>query len=286
MIPKLGFSLQGKYDKPIGEVVALLKAAGFSAVSPVWTPELDLCTLSQYVSREGMTIQSLHAPLKNFSLTWQPDLPESFEVQQNVLASLDACEQFHIPVLVVHSWQGLAYTFPETPPDFRFFDKLVIEAEGKGILIAFENLEGEEYLEALLTRYCDKAHVGFCWDSGHDHCYPHKTDFLKCYGHRLMMTHLNDNFGVRDPGGVPSGKDDLHFLPYDGNIDWQTELKRLAQSVVQQTLNFEIKIVSKSSDYDDLIYTRLSLEAFMERAGQIARQIAERYEALIPEVQL
>lgn len=277
MIPKLGFSLQGKYDKPIGEVVALLKANGFSAVSPVWTPELDLPALAECVCRAGMTIQSLHAPLKNFSLTWQPDIPESLEVQQNVLSSLDACEKFHIPVLVVHSWQGLEYTFPDTPLDFRFFDKLVDEAEHKGIVIAFENLEGEKYLEALLTRYCDKAHVGFCWDSGHDHCYPHKTAYLERYGHRLMMTHLNDNFGVRDLDGMPSGKDDLHFLPYDGNIDWQMQLKRLAKSAPQQTLNFEIKIVSKSSDYNDLIYTRLSLEEFMEHAGKVAREIAERY---------
>ena len=137
-----------------------------------------------------------------------------------------------------------------------------------------------------MTRYQDKAHVGYCWDSGHDHCYPHKTDFLERYGHRLMMTHLNDNFGVRDPGGIPSGKDDLHFLPFDGNIDWQAELKRLAKSAPQQTLNFEIKIVSKSSAYDDLIYTRLSLEEFMEHAGKVARQFAERYEALTREAQL
>ena len=286
MIPKLGFSLQSKYDRPIGDVVALLKTNGFSAVSPVWTPELDLPMLAECVARQGMTIQSLHAPLKNFFLIWQPDAPGSSEVQKNVMASLNACAAFGIPILVVHSWQGLNYTFPKTPLDFRFFDKLVDEAERKGISIAFENLEGEEYLEALLTRYQDKPHVGYCWDPGHDHCYPHKTAYLEQYGHRLMMTHINDNFGLRDPGGVPSGKDDLHFLPHDGNIDWQTELKRLAKSAPQQTLNFEIKVVSKSSDYNDLIYTRLSLEEFMEHAGKVARQFAERYDALIREVPL
>lgn len=281
MIPEIGFSLQAKYDRPIGEVIALLKSAGFSAVSAVWTPELDLPSLAKCAYHQGMNIQSLHAPLKGMPLLWEPGSPESFEVQENMMRSLNACAEFEIPILVVHSWQGLHYTFPETPLDFRFFDELVNKAACNGITIAFENLEGEEYLEALLTRYCDKAHVGFCWDSGHDRCFPHKMDYLERFGNRLFMTHLNDNFGVRDPGGIPSGMDDLHFLPYDGNMDWAAELGRLKDAVPQKILNFEIKIVSKSQDPADLIYANLSFEEFVEKAGQRAQKIAALYAQLM-----
>ena len=237
-------------------------------------------TLATCVRAHSMTIQSLHAPHKKIALLWEPDLSESIEVQENILRSIDACAQYQVPVLVVHGWQGLFYTFPTEPLDFRFFDRMVPYARQKGVSIAFENLEGEEYLDALMTRYQNEPHIGFCWDSGHDHCYPHTMDFLKRFGDRLIMTHLNDNLGLRDPGGVPTGKDDLHFLPHDGNIDWTHALGRLSAAPKQASLNFEIKIRSHSTDPGDLPYTKLSLEAFFALAGSRAKAIAEQYAAL------
>lgn len=277
-MPEIGFSLQPQYDLPIAHVISLLKDSGFSAVSPVWSPDCDLSALSACVRNHGMKIQSLHAPHKNISFLWQPDSPESTEVQANIFSCLDSCKAFDIPIMVLHGWQGLKYTFPTTPLDFRFFDKMVEYAEKQGITVAFENLEGEEYLEALMNRYSHLPHIGYCWDSGHDHCYPHKTDFLASYGHRLIMTHLNDNWGLRDPNGVPSGTDDLHFLPYDGNLDWDSAMDRLSKAAGQDMLNFEFKVRSKSTNPSDLIYTQMTLEQFIHTAGQRAKKIAKLYD--------
>ena len=215
---EIGFSLQARYDCPQEQVIGLLKEAGFSAVSPVWSPELPLDLLSAQVQKHKMVIQSLHAPHGGLAYLWNSKDPQSVKAQGNILSCIEACAQYRIPIAVVHGWQGLTYTFPDAPLDFTAFDRIVDFAGRKNVSIAFENLEGEEYLEALLTRYRDLPHIGYCWDSGHDHCYPHKTDFLEAYGDRLIMTHLKDNLGLRDPGGVPTGNDDLHFLPYDGNI--------------------------------------------------------------------
>lgn len=281
----IGFSIQPQYNLPIAQVIALLKKSGFSAISPVCSPELDLQTIAACADRHGIALQSLHAPHKNIPLLWKPDSPFSAEVQTSILRCIDNCARFHIPILVVHGWQGLVYTFPKEPLDFRFFDRLVDYARYKGVSIAFENLEGEEYLLALLTRYHDQAHIGFCWDSGHDHCYPHKLDFLNAFGDRLIMTHLNDNFGLRDPSGVPSSKDDLHFLPYDGTIDWNHTLSRLKGASKQTILNFEIKIRSSCTDPADLLYAHLSLEQFLHTAGDRARQIAKQYSQLPVEIQ-
>lgn len=274
MLPKIGFSLQSQYDLPFAQIIPMLKQAGFAAISPLWSADLDLDTISACASKHSMTIQSLHAPHKNISFLWQPDSPTAAEVQKNILSTIDACAQHQVPIMVLHGWQGLIYTFPNTPLDFRFFDRMVAYAEEKGVSVAFENLEGEEYLYALMERY---PHVGFCWDSGHDHCYPHKSDFLEAFGHRLIMTHLNDNFGLRDPGGVPSGNDDLHFLPFDGTIDWDHAIGRLKSMPKQAILNFEIKIRSHSTAPVDLPYVNLSLEQFLETAAMRARQIAELY---------
>lgn len=277
MQPKIGFSLQQQYTIPMPEVIALLKIAGFSAVSPVWTPELDLSALAASVKEHGMYIQSLHAPHKGVPLLWQPDSPLASPVQKAMLQCIDDCAQFHIPILVMHSWQGLIYTFSEKDLDFRFFDIIVDRAASKGISIAFENLEGEEYLQALLHRYRHKHNVGYCWDSGHDHCYPHRLDFLKEFGDRLIMTHLNDNLGIRSPQGLAAAEDDLHYLPYDGNIDWDFSLNRLRNLPRQTTLNFELKLLSHSRDEKDMIYASSPLEQFIMDAGNRAMQIANKY---------
>lgn len=277
-MPGIGFSLQAQYSQPMAQVVALLSESGFSAVSPIRSPECDLASLSACVRKHNMTIQSLHAPHKGISSLWQPDSPTSAQVQQNIMGCVDACKEFDIPIIVLHCWQGLIYTFPSFPLDFRFFDRMMEHAGKQGVAVAFENLEGEEYLQALMARYSDLPHIGFCWDSGHDHCYPHKTDFLEAYGDRLIMTHLNDNLGLRDPGGIPSGMDDLHFLPYDGNINWPHAIDKLKKAAKQEILNFEFKICSKSTDPADLIYTQLTLEQFLHTAGDRAREIATLYE--------
>lgn len=275
---KLGFSLQNQYAIPMAEVITLLADNGFSAVSPLWSQELDLGTLSSLVQSHGMTIQSLHAPHRGISLLWQPDDLQSQEAQNNILSCVHACGEFQIPIMVLHGWQGLGYSFPNKPLDFRFFDHMVACAREQGVQIAFENLEGEEYLQALMNRYQDQPHIGFCWDSGHDHCYPHTIDFLEHFGNRLIMTHLNDNRGVQDPDGNYSKFDDLHFLPYDGNVDWTTAIGRLKKAARQEILNFELKIQSKSNDPKDLIYVELPPEQFFRLAGQRAKQIGQLYE--------
>ena len=280
---RLGFSLQPRYDCPLPRVIGLLHEAGFSAVSPVYAPELPLEELSKAVAEHGMTIQSLHAPHGGLASLWNSKDPISAGTQKKVMDCIDACARFQIPLAVVHGWQGLQYTFPGEPLDYSVFDAIVERAVRQNVSIAFENLEGEEYLEALMTRYRELPNIGYCWDSGHDHCYPHRTDFLERYGHRLIMTHINDNLGLRDPNGVPSGMDDLHFLPYDGTISWETAISRLKYLPKQEILNFEIKKRSHSSDPRDLIYDSLTPEDFFRLAGQRAEKIAELYRRITGE---
>jgi sugar phosphate isomerase/epimerase len=278
MLPGIGFSLQANYDLPMTQMIPMLKHVGFSALSPAWTSEAEIESIADCARQNGMALQSLHAPHKNTPVLWAPDTPESLVLQEGILRCIDTCARLHIPLTVIHGWQGLNYTFPTSPLDFRFFDRAVAHAKEKQVSIAFENLEGEEYLTALLTRYQGETHVGFCWDSGHDHCYPHKTNFLKAYGDRLIMTHLNDNLGLRDPGGVPTGNDDLHFLPYDGNIRWEDAIGRLKNYPKQHILNFELKKRSASTAPGDLLYDSLSTAEYFRLAGCRARRIADLYD--------
>ncbi len=271
----LGFSMQLKYDRPHPQVIELLHDAGFSAISPVWSQELPWEGMLSTAQRLGMTVQSVHTPHGGQPHLWDPTDPLRDSTLEKFLDCIDACARYEIPIAVLHGWQGLGYTFPETPLDFSAFDRIVDYAQQRNVRLAFENLEGEEYLKALLDRYRNRPHVGYCWDSGHDHCYPHKLDFLECFGDRLIMTHLHDNFGTR---GIPTTLDDLHLLPYDGNIHWESTIGRLKNLPKQEILNFELKKLCKSPDPRDRIYADLSTEDYFHLAAHRARLIADLYE--------
>ena len=277
MQPSIGFSLQNHYSLPVAEVIPLLRKAGFAAVSPVWTKDLDLSAIAAATTEQGMTIQSLHSPAGNTAHLWSSDPALYADLLDSILQSIDACSRLGIPILVQHGWYGFDYSFCQERLYFDNFDRIVDYAATRGVSIAFENLEGEEFLAALMTRYRGNANVGYCWDSGHDHCYPHKLDFLAEFGDRLMMTHLNDNLGLRDPLGRPTGDDDLHYLPYDGNLNWDQAIHRLQKAKKLDILNFEFKILSHSKNPKDQIYTHLPLQQYLELAGKRARQIAEKY---------
>lgn len=271
----IGFSLQPEYDVPMEQVIEMLSRRGFCAVSPGWSPALKLEELAACVKKHHMLIQSMHAPHKHIDYLWQPDSPEAIAATDNILRCVEDCARFGIPVMVMHCWKGVDYTFPDTPLDYRCFDRVVETAGKLGVCVAFENLEGEEYLAALMERYRTLPQVGFCWDSGHDLCYPHKTDFLQQYADRLIMTHLNDNFGIRDPKGHPCGLDDLHFLPLDGKLDWEQAMARLASAKPQKILNFELKKTAK--DPAATLYADMSTGDYFNFSASRAKSILRMY---------
>ena len=274
---KIGFSLSGSYSKPMPEVIRLLADVGFEAVSPLWQRDVNLDETVRAAEACGLVFQSLHGPLRGLPGMWTRDEMASASIREDVLASADACADYGFPMLVVHSWSGIEYTFREEDLYFGHFDALVDKACQKGIQIAFENLEGPEFLEALLKRYADVSNVGLCWDSGHEMCYTPTRDFLKDYGHRMIMTHLNDNYGVTDPEGRLQGTDDLHLLPYQGIADWDQILNRLKQARQQEILNFELKIRPKGDRCKVDLYSKMPLEQYFREAYQNASRVAARY---------
>ena len=122
--------------------------------------------------------------------------------------------------------------------------ELLILAKEKGIKIAFENTEGEEYLGAVLEKCKDLSNVGFCFDSGHEMCYNFSRDMLALYGDRLIATHLNDNLGMKDEK-IKTWYDDLHLLPFDGIADWKKIAERLKKSTCPECITFELVSTNK-----------------------------------------
>lgn len=274
---KFGFSLQEKYALPMPDVVDLLADTGFCAISPGWQRDVDPEDTVRRACSRHMILQSLHGPLRGMPAMWSRDPETAKPILQDLLDSATACADLGFPLLVVHPWNGVDYTFSPEGLCFDHFDALVIHAEKLGIRVAFENLEGPEYLAALLERYGHCRTVGYCWDSGHELCYTPGWDFLAHYGDRLCMTHLNDNLGVTDPAGRLQGTDDLHLLPFDGIVDWKDTVKRLKSAKKQKILNFELKIRPKGNRCKLDLYSQMPLEAYFREAYRRACQALEDY---------
>lgn len=269
---KIGFSLRNDYPLPINQVVKMLKSIGFDAISPAWKDAKALDETIKSIRQAGLQIQFLHAPFLRAANMWSFDEKLSEEAKEELFKCLDACKNYQIPILVMHAWIGLNYSFDPKNLNFKNYDAIVKKAEEYGVKIAFENTEGEEYLFALMDRYKDNPTVGFCWDSGHEMCYNGSKDILSKFSDKLLVTHLNDNLGMKYEAG-----NDLHFLPFDGIADWEYNLNRLKQSQRLDILNFEVSRVVVEGRPETDLYGALSTEEYFKKAYEKAIQIAKMY---------
>ncbi|MBR6514722.1 MAG: sugar phosphate isomerase/epimerase [Clostridia bacterium] len=251
---KIGISLLKEYDRPIVEVLDIVKEAGFDAVSPQWTP--DVCEVIERAKELGLTVQSLHGPYASCVGMWRRDKHKSDPGKEELIEALSVCRKYNIPTMVTHIWLGFDYTFGETKYGLENYKEVVDTAREYGVKIAFENTEGDEYLDALFEFFKDDDTVGFCWDSGHENCYNRK-DLLALYGDRLIMTHLNDNMSMT--GDRIFWTDDLHMLPFDGTVDWDNAVSRLKKAKQQDIINFELKFGER---YSHMSYEEYFCEAY------------------------
>ena len=141
-------------------------------------------------------------------------------------------------------------------------------------MIAVENLRNVENVLQMMERYKKRENVKYCYDCGHEHAYTPDTDWIKIFGNKLACVHIHDNLGY-DRNADP----DAHYLPFDGDLNWDDTLCRLAEAAPQEQLNFELKKTTR--DPRDQLYDHLSLEQFIAEAGRRARTLALAYQKLI-----
>ena len=274
---KIGISIGNSYAIPTTEVVKLVARTGFEAISPAWKQGVDLTDVIDTARDCGLAIQSLHGPFHGAAALWSEDAAVSGPAIAELLEALEDCRKFRIPVMVMHTWIGFEYSQVPNETGLRNYGILVAKAKEYGVRIAFENTEGEEFLFALMDHFQNDDTVGFCWDSGHEMCYSYGKDLLKLLGHRLIMTHLNDNLGVSRFDGKTYWTDDLHLLPYDGIGDWDVLVQRLQKSRKLEYLNFELNITSKPNRHENDVYAQMPLEQYFAEAYKRACRIAHRY---------
>ena len=263
---KLCLGTNRQFSAAIEQQIPMIREAGFDAVFFDWEKDAPIGLWCRLARENGLAVQSLHAPYGGCRALWETDNAAADAAYAEILDSLLQCEKNGIPILVSHAFIG--FDVPPIPKEtgLRRYGDLIKEAERRGIVIAFENTEGEEYLDAILKTYGGSPAVGFCWDSGHEMCYNRGRDLLGKYGDLLVCTHINDNLGIQDKDGRITWLDDLHLLPFDGVADWEENARRLVKTGYAGTLTFELNTKSKPSRHENDRYAAMPLDGYLSEA--------------------
>lgn len=238
------------YELPIKKRYQMIKEAGFDGVLLWWSDGFGRDVLGQnnyrngpQMAREaGLFVENIHTPVQSQNNLWLDSL-DGATLINCYLQCVEDCAEFEIPTMVVH------LPNEDNPYNALGLDRIkrIIEkAEKLGINVALENLHNITNVSYMLEQV-DSQRLGFCYDCCHHYNYSPNTDLLSMYGSRLMALHLHDN----------GGSYTQHQLPFDGNIDWSTTMKKISET------NYSGATALEPMNWD---YKDLSAETFLKKA--------------------
>lgn len=251
------------------ETVKLIKEAGFDAAFYSWREKGNAELAAELLDKYGLELQSVHAPFSHIADFWDKEKC-SRELEHQVACLEDAAE-FGARLVVSHVFIGFGEQHPNDTGVDTFL-KYLDEAKKLGVSLAFENTEGEKYLDYLMQNITGVENAGFCWDSGHEQCYNRGRDLLGAYGDRLLCTHINDNLGVT--GSEITFLDDSHLVPFDGIIDWSDAAARLKKTGFSGTLTIEMTTKNRPNRNTHYIYDGLTPAQYLARVYAAGVRIA------------
>ena len=268
---KLAINAEAKKGVEMSEALRAIKAAGFDGVFTGWKQGAPVDAWAEEIRRLGLVYQSIHAPFGRVQTLWEEG-DEGDAFTDEMIDCIHDAKRIGVPLVVIHPIAGMDRHTPNELGLVRF-EKLIREAERTGMKLAFENVEGIEYLEAIMKCFSESPAVCFCWDTGHEMCYNFSEDVMARYGKKLIATHFNDNLGITDPQNV-TWHDDLHLLPFDGVADWQGIMDRIRRDGYEGMLTFELKDQNKPGKHTHDRYASWSVEEFYKQAYERAVKVA------------
>jgi len=241
------------YDVSFEERYRLIKNAGFDCVMLWWSDKFgrgrgyqkDV----QFARNAGLYIENIHTPVhqQNYLSLDNLDGESAF---QTYLQCVKDCFNYNISTMVIHLPND---EYLINSLGIKRLESIINNAGEKNIRVAFENLGNINNLALIMDTFHSK-NVGYCYDSCHHQNYTPSVDLLKVYGNRLMALHLQDN----------GGKHNQHQLPFDGNIDWISVMKKIASTGYQGPTMLE------PMNWD---YEHLSIQQFLDLAYQKAKKL-------------
>lgn len=245
------------YELPIKERYHLIKKAGFDGVLLWWSNGFGRDSFGpnhyrkgpQIARESGLFIENIHAPVQEQNKLWLDNL-DGETILDCYLQCIKDCDEFEIPTMVVHL-PSEKYLYNEL--GLNRIMKIADKAEQLGVNVALENLHNVVNLSYMLNQV-NSSRIGFCYDCCHHNNYNSSDDLLSMFGSRLMALHLHDN----------GGSYNQHQLPFDGTIDWNVTMKKIAEA------NYTGATALEPMNWD---YKDLSPEEFLIKAFEKAKRL-------------
>lgn len=254
----------------------MLKDIGFGAFFTEWYPEFT-SEWADAATKCGMIYQSIHSPFSgkyDVSHLWRGGEEGEF-VTNSLIECVKDCAKHNIPVMVIHPFIGFRDHTP-TEVGLDNYARVIDVANDLGVKLGFENVEGEEYLAAIMKRFWDAPSCGFCLDTGHEQCYNGGKDMMALYGEKLCHTHFNDNLGIILPPEASiddTWQNDLHLTMGDGIVDWKGVMDRIEASPYDGPLICELSRNNRPNRNDHDSYAAMSLEEFYKFAFERMQKV-------------
>ncbi len=201
--------------------------------------------VAQWFRDHGLALHSLHAPLFT-DFDWGRSGGAAISVaylerrlrinsMDEIKRAIEVAERLPFRYLVLHL--GL----PDEDYDLRKFDAaftsiehLKIFAKERGAQILLENIPNELSTPERLVhfiQYTRLEDLKICFDTGHAHMTCGVQPAFQTLKDRIASTHVHDNRREKDD----------HFLPFDGEIDWEQTLRDFRGVDRQFPILFELR---------------------------------------------
>ena len=168
----------------------------------------------KYARNIGLTVDTIHGPLKNNAKIWEDDYHEYLHTLKQYIK---LCAKLNIKYFILHTAGKECVSFCES--GLNNFKELIKLARSLKVIILAENLRTVDHL-IFLTEHIKSKYFQICLDVGHANVWCYKPcDFINKFKTHIKAVHLHDNLGQVGC--------DLHLIPFQGNIDWNKLIPHL-----------------------------------------------------------
>ena len=237
--------------KDMMDSVEFAREAGFQEITlDFYTPmltdsgwEKNIADYLDAVSKAGMSVKYTHLP---YDYPTSGDAEKMAIYQTAVRRAVDLTASVGAFSTALHAYNELTTDYDplaEHRKSIEFLSPIVEYANQKNVRIALENMNGAgqkapQKLRRYATDYADLIHLaddlgtGICWDTGHGYLSMQNIEkALESIGERLLMIHVDDNFG----------DDDVHLPPFFGKVDFESTVQTLRKIGYQGDMYLEVR---------------------------------------------
>lgn len=268
---KFSLSLSPTFNLGEKEQIERFLDHGIGGFFALYSDYNQVASLKEFAEKKGAFFQSIHAKHHPMREMWF-DGEKTEYILSDIKETIISAKRVGVDKVIMHLYTGFLDEHPNEIGVKRAGELLEV-AEKHGVKLCFENLEGTDFLDAVLTEYsfCDYARL--CYDTGHENCYgTHQV--VDKHKDKIFALHINDNMGIRSPQKTLTGADDLHLLPFDGNVDFNRVISLIKNAKLENELTFELKF---SKDELSNKYREMSFDAYLDRVKQSMEKLARLF---------